>query len=318
MAFNNIHNALLHNLISTMIMPEDINIINLNNGVGGIAYNDTMTGEELTNVAMEYLSIQDYDNMKICFALAIEKKYTKAMLHFARYYEQIEYNRDEVIRLNTLAYENGDRDGAYSLALFFKQLNDTPNILKYLIIGAEDFDDEEAMSDLIVYYTSINDETNSFKYCNILYQKNILQGHYILGKTYKEYNKFSEMKIHFNEYFNKLTTDEIKFDTTFRIGHEKQFLNVLKIYMDNDINLEFIQSTLHRLNITTSNLLGHLQFKLNKTKLPHYLQVNKTCSICFDDTDLKLFDCLGHHYCESCTIKIDICAVCQCSKKCGH
>jgi TPR repeat protein len=72
--------------------------------------------------------------MKICFALAIEKNYTSAMLHFARYYEQIEYNREEIIRLYTLAYEHGHRDGAYSLALFFKHLNDTPNVLKYLII----------------------------------------------------------------------------------------------------------------------------------------------------------------------------------------
>jgi hypothetical protein len=318
MAFNNIHNALLNNLINTIIMPEDMNIIGLNSEAGGILYDDSMSGEELTQIAIEYMTGQDYDNMKICFALAIEKNYTKAMLHFARYYEQIEYNRDEIIRLYTLAYENGHRDGAYSLALFFKHLNDTPNVLKYLIIGVERFDDEEAMYDLVAYYTSIKDEANSFKYCNILCGKNLLQGHFVIGKTFKEYNKFSEMKIHFNEYLNTLTTNEIKFNNDIIHGHEKQLLYVLKVYIDNDITLEFIQSTLHRLNITTSKLLGHLQFKLNKTKLPHYLQVNKTCSICFDDTDLKLFDCLGHHYCETCTIKMDICAVCQCSKKCAH
>jgi hypothetical protein len=304
-----------------MIMPADMNIIGghgTNNGAGGIEYNDTMTGEELTQIAIEYMSVQDYDNMKICFALAIEKNYTKAMLHFARYYEQIEYNRDEVIRLYTHAYEQGNRDGAYSLVLFFKQLNDIPNTLKYLTIGAERFSDEDAMYDLVLYYTSIKDELNSFKYCNILFGKNSLQGHYVLGKTFQDYNKFPKMKIHFNEYLNALTTNEIKFDYDHISVHEKQFSYVLKLYMDNDISLDFVQSTLHRLNITTSKLLGHLQFKLNKTKLPHYLEKNKTCSICFDDTDLKLFDCLGHHYCENCTIKMDICAVCQCSKKCGH
>lgn len=314
---NNIQNAMIQNLINSILAPHiDINIEN--NGIGGIAYDDTMTGEQLTNVGIDYMKIHDYDNMKICFALAIEKNYTLAMLYFARYYEQIEYNRDELIRLYTLAYEHGHRDGAYSLALFFKHLNDTPNVLKYLVIGAERFDDEEAMHDLIDYYTRIKDEANSFKYSNILFGKNSLQGHYILGKTYKEYNKFPEMKVHFNEYMNALTTNEIKFDSDTIAGHEKQFSYVLKIYMDNEINLTFIQSTLHRLNITTSKLLGHLQFKLNKTKLPHYLQENKTCSICFDDTNLKLFDCLGHHYCETCTIKMDICAVCQCSKKCIH
>ena len=42
---------------------------------------------------------------------------------------------------------------------------------KYLIIGAERFDDEESMYDLVVYYTSIKDEVNSFKYCNMLCSK---------------------------------------------------------------------------------------------------------------------------------------------------
>jgi tetratricopeptide (TPR) repeat protein len=319
MAYN-VQNALIQNLINSIIIPENMNIINeANNGLGGIAYDDTMTGEQLTNIAIEYMKIQDYDNMKICFALAIEKNYTSAMLHFARYYEQIEYNKDEIIRLYTLAYKNGNREGAYSLALYFKYLNDTPNVLKYLRIGAERFDDEEAMYDLVVYYISIKDEPNSFKYCQTLFNKNPLQGHFILGKTFKEYNKFSEMKIHFNEYLNKLTTNEIKFDTDLISSHEKQFSYILKIYMDNDINLTFVQSTLHRLNITTSKLLGHLQFKLNKTRLDGYLQENKECSICYDpNTNLNLFDCLGHHYCESCTINMDKCPVCQCTKKCGH
>jgi hypothetical protein len=264
------------------------------------------------------MALHNYDNMKICFSMAIEKNYTKAMLHLARYYEQIEFNLEEVIRLNTLAYENGDRDGAYALASYYKHVNNVPNIIKYLTIGAERFGDEEAIYDLILYYSNIKDEENSFKNCNILITKNPLQGHYVMGKTFQAFDKFNDMKVHFNEYLNKLTVNEIKFDIDPINVHEKQFSNVLKIYMDNDINLTFVQSTLHRLNITTSKLLGHLQFKLNKTKLPHYLQENKTCSICFDDTNLNLFDCLGHHYCENCTIKMDICAVCQCSKKCGH
>jgi len=276
-----------------------------------IEYNDTMSSDELTNIGSQYWHNQDYDNMKICLSMAIEKNNTKAMLILGRYYEEVEFNLGELIRLYTLAYENGNKEGSYSLASYYKHINDTPNIIKYLNICIDRFNDEDAIHDLIIYYNRVKDEINSFKYCNILMNKNNLQGHYVYGKSFRLFEKFQEMKIHFNSFLEQITIEQYN-------DYETQLLHVFKIFLDNEINLPFVQSTIQRLNITTKKLVGHLNFKLNKTKLPNYKKENTTCPVCFDDTELKLFDCLGHHYCESCTIKLISCEYCFCSKKCDH
>jgi tetratricopeptide (TPR) repeat protein len=260
----------------------------------------------------------DYDNMKICLAMAIEKNYTPAMVHLARFYDQIEHDLNEMIRLYTLAYENGNKDGAFGLVDYYKSTHDIANVLKYLNIGVDQFNDQESIYDLVMYYQSINDETNSLKYCDKLIQTNPNRGHFIKGKMFQTFKKYDEMKIHFNSFFESLVPTNLLFNTDELNNDEKQFSYVIKLYMDNELDLPYVQFILHKFNITTSTILGHLQFKLNKTKLTIYNQVG-TCAICFNDNiNLQLFDCLGHHYCRDCTISMDKCAVCRCTKKCSH
>ena len=53
-----------------------------------------------------------------------------------------------------------------------------------------------------------------------------------------------------------------------------------------------------------------MQFKKNKMKLIEYKKLDE-CYICLDNTELKMFDCIGHHYCTMCTIKLDNCPICR-------
>lgn len=306
--------------MSSPFLPDAFMLLNTLLSNSPIEYNQSMTAEKLTDIAIQNMICQDYDNMKICFMMAIEKNYTPAMLQFARYYEQFEHNINEMVRLYELAIHYNDKNGSLALADYYKLKNDIPNTLKYLNICVDKFNDIESINDLIGYYNSQNDETNSVNYCDKLISLDHSSGYYMKGKTYQKFNKFSDMKICYELFLNSIDSSSIVFDPENFTQVEKQFAHVIKLYMDNDINIPLIQFILHKLNITNSSILGHIQFKLNKMKLkdPVYSKAG-TCNICFnDDVQLQLFDCLGHYYCQDCTINMDKCAVCRCSKKCSH
>lgn len=278
-----------------------------------IEYNESMTGEKLNDIALQYANRQDYDNMKICFSMAIEKNYTTAMIHLGKYYEKIEINVGEMIRLYELAIYYNDEIGVIALVDYYKLKNDTQNILKYLNIYVDKFNDKQSIHDLIIYYHSTNDEENSMKYSNKLFEIDQLQGHFYKGKTYEVFKKYSDMKLHYDYFLANIDSEIINNSSMIK----KQSLHIIKLYLDNDINILLIQATLHKINFSHSDILGHVQYKLNKIKLkdPVYSKIG-SCNICMnDDIQLQLFDCLGHYYCLDCTINIAKCAICKCTKK---
>jgi tetratricopeptide (TPR) repeat protein len=306
--------------MSNPFLPNAFMLLNTLLSNSPIEYDESMTAEKLTDIAIQNMICQDYDNMKICFMMAIEKNYTPAMLQFARYYEQFEMNINEMIRLYELAIQHNDKNGAIALSDHYKSKNDIPNTLKYLNICVDKFNDIESINDLIAYYNSQNDEVNSLNYCDKLITLDQSNGYYMKGKTYQTFKKYSDMKIWYEQFLHSIDVSTIVFNTKNLTQLEKQFAHVIKLYMDNDINIPLLQFILHKLNITNSSILGHIQFKLNKTKLkdPVYNKIG-SCNICFsDDVQLQLFDCLGHYYCQDCTISMDKCAICRCSKKCSH
>ena len=306
--------------MTSPFMPTAFMLLNNLLSTSPIEYDESMTAEKLNDIAIQNMICQDYDNMKICFMMAIEKNYTPAMLQFGRYYEQFEMNTKEMIRLYELAIQHNDKQGAIALADFYKSKNDIPNTLKYLNICIDKFNDIESITDLIGYYQSSNNDVNSLNYCDKLISLDQSFGYYMKGKIYQHSKKYSDMKVWYEQFLNSIDPSRIVFDTDNLTMIEKQFAHVIKLYMDNDINIPLLQFILHKLNITNSSILGHIQFKLNKTKLkdPVYSKTG-TCNICFsDDVQLQLFDCLGHYYCQECTINMDKCAICRCSKKCSH
>jgi tetratricopeptide (TPR) repeat protein len=275
-------------------------------------YDDTMSGDKLNEIAQKFITYGDYDNARICLLMAIEKSHTKSMLQLGTYYEQVEPNVDEMIRLYTLTYENGDKEGAFQLASYYTKMKNEPEMIKYLVIGAERFNDRDAIYNLIIHYLTKEDKENSLKFCDKLIENNPNAGHYMKGHIFEKFNDIDCMKIHYHMFLTNLPPNPVG---TQEDG--EKILDVIKTYMHNEIDLPFIQSMLHKFQITDGGVLGHLQFKINKTKLSNY-KMNGDCMICYETKDLQMFDCLGHHYCLGCIMKIQQCAVCKCSRKCMH
>jgi tetratricopeptide (TPR) repeat protein len=275
-------------------------------------YDDTMSGDKLNKIAQKFITYGDYDNARICLSMAIDKGHTKSMLQLGTYYEQVEPNVDEMIRLYTLTYENGNKEGAFQLASYYTKMKNESEMIKYLVIGAERFNDRDAIYNLIIHYLTKEDKDNSLKFCDKLIENNPNAGHYMKGHIFEKFNDIDCMKIHYHMFLTNLPPNPVG---TQEDG--EKILDVIKIYMHNEIDLPFIQSMLHKFQITDSGVLGHLQFKINKTKLSNY-KMNGDCMICYETKDIQMFDCLGHHYCLGCIMKIQQCAVCKCSRKCMH
>lgn len=274
-----------------------------------IKYDESMSPDMLNNIANKFIILYDYNNMKRCYTLAVEKKSTLAMVQLARYYTQIEPNEEEVIRLYNLAIENDDGNGAHELAEYYKSKDDITNFIKYSNISIDQFNNEESTIPIISYYNGIKDETNSIKYCDKLIKINSLRGYFTKGMTYQIYDKYTEMKECYDTYLNNLCINN--FDDPIHYKY------VIKLYLMNDIDIPYVQSMMHKFKMVEPKLTGHLQYKIHKSKLkePMYNKIG-TCSICLTDAiTLQLFDCLGHYYCRDCTIKIDKCAVCMCTKR---
>jgi tetratricopeptide (TPR) repeat protein len=301
--------------LASLFLNELVNIMeNNSSAVSNIPlnYDDTMSGDKLNEIAQKYIIKGDYDNSRICLLMAIEKSHTKSMLQLGTYYEQVEPNVDEMIRLYTLTYENGDKEGTFALANYYTKIQNDEQMIKYLTIGANRFNDRDSIYNLIVYYQKKHDKINCLYWVDKLIVDNPNAGHYLKGWAFEKFNDTDCMKIHYTMFLEKLPPNPI-------VSHEdaEKILDIIKIYLHNEIDLPFIQTMLHKFSITDDIILGHLQFKINKTKLPNYTQTGE-CMICYETKDIQMYDCLGHHYCLGCTIKIEKCAVCKCTKKCIH
>jgi len=295
------------NIFPTPLFNFPINIFD-------IKYDESMSPEMLNNIANKFINLYDYNNMKRCYTLAVEKKSTLAMVQLARYYTQIEPNKEEVIRLYNLAIDNDSGNGAHELAEYYKLNGDITNYIKYLDVSIDKFNNEESIIELISYYNGIKDETNSITYCDKLIKINSSRGYFTKGMTYEIYNKYTEMKECYNTFLNNLCINNFT-DTNY-----KYVAYIIKLYLINEIDISYVQSMMHKFEIVEPKITGYLQYKIHKSKLkePVYNKIG-TCSICLtDDVTLQLFDCLGHYYCRDCTIKIAKCAVCMCTKKCIH
>lgn len=237
------------------------------------------------------------------------------MLNLARYYEQFEVNSEEMIKYYSLAIENDSKDGAISLIEYFTYLSDIPNIIKYTTIAADKFNDINSIVDLIKHYSNANDEQNSLKYSDKLIEVNANKGFFMKGTIFENLKKYNEMIIEYTKFL-----DTVNLSNTSSILIERNFMYVVLLFINNEINLTYVQSVLQKHNIQTQNLWSHLQYKLNKLKLvqPPYSKVGR-CNICLDDdVTLQIFDCIGHYYCRNCTITINHCSFCKCTKKCSH
>jgi len=114
-----------------------------------------------------------------------------------------------------------------------------------------------------------------------------------------------------------VTSENLKVNTKFSVRGQLLYTIIYNILLQNDLELKFVQHLILKYPIY-GNLNSLLQFKLNKSKLPNYIQKDD-CMICFEQgIDLQMFDCLGHYYCKKCSIKIKECCLCKGMKRCFH
>ena len=281
-----------------------------------IPYDETMTGEQLTDIGCEYTKLGNSYHTKKCFELAINKNYPSAILCLGNYYLRVENNSTEFIRLYNMGLEHQMKDAPIALAEYYHSIDDIPNMVKYLKISVDEFNDSASIYNLIMHYNHENDEPNSIKYCNMLIEHNYKNGQFFMGQTFRQFTKYNEMIKHYKLFLEDIKDGEVNFynDNISELENQAMFV-IFHVFIANEIDLEEMQTYLHKFNITTDQLLGLLQFKINKTKIPYYSKIGE-CPICLEDNvNLKLYDCLGHYYCQMCTVKIEKCAICKCSRR---
>jgi len=164
--------------------------------------------------------------------------------------------------------------------------------MKYLKLGAEIKDSASIYQIIVIYY--------NYKVFDI--PQNIEEG-------------IKYIKL----FLEHVTVDNIYNKVTKKLTNLGTYLQkiIYAILLQNDLELPLVQDLISKYQVF-SNLNSLLQFKLNKKKLPVYTKIDR-CMVCFEDNvTTQLFDCLGHYYCQNCTIKITECCLCKSHKRCFH
>ena len=219
-------------------------------------------------------------NVGVCYykALGVEKNFTEG----SRYIK--------------MAAEAKLPQAIYSMYTFYNTgegvEKNIDEAIKYLKLGAEIKDAASIYQLIVLYYNHriFNIPQNideGFKYIKLFVET------VTIDNIYSKVNK-------------KLT---VKGSYLYKIIYE--------ILIQNDMELYFVQEIILKYPFFSS-LYSLLQFKLNKKKLPVYTKIDR-CMVCFEDNiPTQLFDCLGHYYCQGCTIKIMECCLCKSHKRCFH
>ena len=71
--------------------------------------------------------------------------------------------------------------------------------------------------------------------------------------------------------------------------------------------ISFVYAMCKKHHIKNTQMSDLLQIIDNKMKL----SIKDTCIICYNNTDLILYECFGHYYCLDCTILLETCSVCR-------
>jgi TPR repeat protein len=232
----------------------------------------------------------------------------------------IEINKDYMLRAK---YNVG--------VLYFKGIGVIKNVtegIKYLKIAADEKFPNAIYSLYKIYYDGREVEKNfdeSFKYLMLGVEIRDMISIYDAIRFYYNHQLFDipqnieEGFKHIKIFLQCVTIDNIYDKVNKKFTSKGNYLCkiIYEILLQNDMELPFVQELLSKYKVFSS-LNSLLQFKLNKKKLPNYYK-NDICIICFEENiTTQLFDCLGHYYCQNCSIKIQQCCLCKSSKRCSH
>ncbi len=264
--------------------------------------NESTTGEKYLDLASIAMLQMNYAKAKKFLEKAIEKNHYPAMIAFAKYYDQYEHNEDQMKKWYLKAIKHNQKDGAYFLAKYYQEKGNDELMLKYLKIGVEKFGDLDSMMQLGKYYYEKKDNENTVKYYTLAAEKGSSSAMYNLGVHYMKQNNTEEFIKYFKAALLTLET------------HKSPIFNpIIFTLIENEIDLKYVQENLTRIGVTNEKVSSMMQYKTNKSKLPNY-KVHEECTICCETTDLQMYDCLGHHFCLGCTVKLTKCPICKYDK----
>jgi hypothetical protein len=191
---------------------------------------------------------------------------------------------------------------------YYRKINNENKMLKFLKVAIEPpFSNPESIREIIFYYLRKHEKEECIKYWS--YIKDEKQKYYMLGFINECFGQVDEMKISYYKFLELSSLEDmINLESNYSITY------VLHIFIQNEIDLPYVQKMINKLRIRENNLSGQLQFKFNKINLPNYKKYD-ICPICYNETELNMYDCLGHHFCVNCTIRINECAICKCACK---
>jgi hypothetical protein len=212
-------------------------------------------------------------------------------------------------------YKNNDVRAIDHLIMYYDYRCAHNKKLKYLNIGWYKFKDQRSLCSLIHHYSVNKNYEKVDKYSNILETINPCIAQFMIGMENKLRNKYYNMIKHLKKFFDYLKKEDLSLENKDDLNdNTKAYLNIIRLFTTNEIELHFIQQMTSKFDLITSTIHNNLQFKINKTKLINYRKTGQ-CNICLDENiSLKLFDCLGHYYCDSCTVQLDKCPTCLCNR----
>jgi hypothetical protein len=191
---------------------------------------------------------------------------------------------------------------------YYRKTNNEIKMLKLLKVAVEPpFSNPESIREIIFYYIQKREKEECIKYWG--YIKHEKQKYYMLGFINECFGQVEEMKISYYKFLELSSLEDLSdLQSNYSITY------VIHIFIQNEIDLPHIQTIINKFKIRENNISGQLQFKLNKINLPNYKKHDE-CPICYNKTELQMYDCLGHHFCVNCTININECAICKCACK---
>ncbi len=274
--------------------------------------------ESMLVLAQHYSSNLSNSNKELSrkyFLMAIENKCKVSMHLYGKLCEKYD-DHENAIKYYKMAIENENKNALISLCeLYFKKnlfddmvkeysdgyekkLTDTWNPLIELIILTKN-------NELIDKYSKLEFDNNNFlKYNTVI-------------TYYVDYNVYSENIIKYANQFGKIggMVGSLCFSAlSWYIKTFDKFDELMKFDKEivNNIIKHYDYKQIYELSKKYDIKPNTNQYQFMKNKY-NFSKVD-TCSVCFNETTIIPYDCLGHYYCEDCYHKMNNCPMCNIKK----
>jgi len=260
----------------------------------------------LTYLGFYYDSVESNDELvEKYYKQAVEKENSHAMFNLASFYEA-KRRFEEMLKYYLMAIEKDDKESMYGLGQYYYTEKKFEDMKKYLEMAIER-GSTNAMIQYGNYYIDLKNTEEAKKYFDMAVEKKDYTGYYSLASYYfnKEYKDAKKYYILYLE------------NETDRIKCYQAIEELIILVMQNNDDTEFLLEYCKKYEIDTSSLDEYhirrnqqKQFMINKRKFTK----EDTCSICYQDKTLIIFDCFGHYTCENCYTLLEKCPYCNIEK----